>query len=103
MTDAAVATNGLKALQVAGEFTTEVALDHPFVLRDNVENLIELLLRKGFSAGIRMDAGFGDHLISTDRTDAVDVTEGIRDFLLRGNFYTEETWHRECMLVGLLW
>jgi hypothetical protein len=27
------------------------------------------------------------------RTDTVDVTEGERDFLLRGNFDAEETWH----------
>jgi hypothetical protein len=36
---------------------------------------------------------FLNELIGPCGTDAVDITEGVRDFLLRGNFYAEETRH----------
>jgi len=37
MADAAVAIDGLEALQVAGDFTAEIALHHPLVVGDDVE------------------------------------------------------------------
>ena len=43
MADATVAVDGLEALQIAGNLAAEVALEHPLVLGDEVEDLVELL------------------------------------------------------------
>lgn len=93
MTDATVAVDRLEALQVAGDFTAEIALNHPLVLGDDVEDLVELFFRQRVSALVRIDTGFFDDLVRALRADAVNITEGDRDFLFRGDFYTEETWH----------
>ena len=50
-------------------------------------------MRIGDHAEIRVDAGFSNDLVGADRADAVNVTERERDFLLRRDFYTEETRH----------
>jgi hypothetical protein len=91
--DTTVAVDGLQALQIASEFTTEVTFNDPLVLSDDVENLVELLLGQVLSAHVRIKANLGDNLIGAAGADTVNVTEGERDFLLRGDFNTEETWH----------
>ena len=88
-----IAIDGLKALQVAGDFAAEVTLEHPFVLGDEVKDLVELLFGKVRSAHVGIEPGFLDQEIGAGGPDAVDVTEGVRDFLLRGNIDAEETWH----------
>lgn len=93
MADATIAVDGLQALEITGELTTKVTLDDPLVLSDDVKDLVELLLGQILSAHIRIKADLSDNLIGTARADAVNITEGERDFLLRGDFYTEETWH----------
>jgi hypothetical protein len=93
MTDAAVTIDGLEALEVTGEFAAEVTLHHPLVLGDDVEDFVELLLGKILGAHVSVETGLGDDLVGALRADAVDVTEGVRDFLFRGNFNTKETWH----------
>jgi hypothetical protein len=44
-------------------------------------------------AEVGIDADFFDDKVSPLGTDTVDVTERERDFLLRGDFDAEETWH----------
>jgi hypothetical protein len=58
-----------------------------------VEDLVELLLSEILRAHVGVETRFFDEEIGPRGADAVDVTEGIRDFLFRGNIYTEETWH----------
>ena len=91
--NATVAIDRLEALQVAGDFAAEIALNHPLVLGDDVKDLVELFFRERIGALIRIDTGFLDDLVRALRANAVNVTEGDRDFLFRGDFYTEETWH----------
>jgi hypothetical protein len=66
-----------------------------------VENLVELLLRQRFGALLGRDGGFNKNLVGAGGTNSVNVAEGIRDFLFRGDFNTEETWHG-WIVVGLL-
>jgi len=93
MADATVAVDRLEAFQVTGDFATEVTLKHPLVLGDDVKDFIELLFREILSPHVGIQAALFDKQIGARGADAVDVTEGIRDFLFRGDFYTEETWH----------
>ena len=97
MADATVAIDGLETLQVGGDLAAEVALDHPFVLRDDVEDLVELLLSEVLGPHGGIEAGLLDDSGRHGRPDAVDVAERVRDLLLRWNFYTEEAWH------GFVW
>ena len=93
MADATVAVDGLEALQIAGDLAAEVTLEHPLVLGDEVEDLVELLFGEVLRPHVGIQSGLFDEEIGPRGTDAVDVTEGVRDFLFRGDFYTEETWH----------
>ncbi len=93
MADAAVAIDRLEALQIAGDVAAQIAFDHPLVLGDDVEDLVELFLSQILGAHVGVEPSLLDDLVGARGADAVDVTEGERDFLLRGDFYTEETWH----------
>ena len=71
----------------------KIALHHPLVLGDDVEDLVELLLGQVLGPHVGVEAGLLDDLVGPVRADAVDVAEGVRDFFLRGDFYTEEARH----------
>ena len=93
MANATVAVDRLEAFQVSGDFAAEVTLEHPLVLGNDMQNFVELLFREILCPHVGIQAALFDEQIGTRGADAVDVTEGIRDFLFRGDFYTEETWH----------
>ena len=93
MTNAPVAVDRLETLQIRGDFAAKVTLKHPLVLGDDVENFIQLLFGEILSAHVGVEPRFFDESIRPRGADAVDVTEGVRDFLFRGDFYTEETRH----------
>lgn len=98
MANATVAVDCLEAFQIGCDFAPEITFKHPFVLGDDVENLVELLFGQVLSAHVGIEPRFFDEGIRPRGADAVDVTEGVRDFLFRGDFYTEETRH---MWLGL--
>ena len=91
--DATVAVDCLQPLQIARDLTAKVTLQHPFVLGDQVEDLVQLLFGQILSTHVRIEARFLHEQVGPGGPDAVDVTEGVRDFLLRGNFDAEETRH----------
>ena len=93
MANATIAIDRLEALQITRDLAAKVTLKHPFVLGDDVEDFVQLLLGEVLRPHVGIQATLLDEQIGTGGTDAVDVTEGIRDFLFRGDFYTEETWH----------
>jgi len=93
MADATVAIDRLEALQVRGNFAAKVTLEHPFVFGDDMEDLVELFFREILSPHVGIQACFFNELVGARGAYAVDITEGVRDFLFRGDFYTEETWH----------
>ena len=93
MTDATVAINRLQALQVRRNLATKITLQHPLVLGDDLEDFVQLLLREVLRAHVRVQAGLLDQEVGARGPNAVDITEGVRDFFLRGDFNTEETWH----------
>jgi hypothetical protein len=84
MADATVAIDSLKTLQVAGDFAAEITLNHPLVVGDNVEDLVELFLGKILGAHVGIEPGGVDDEIGTGGANAVDVPEGESDFLFGG-------------------
>lgn len=88
-----VAVNRLKALQIRRNFAAKITFEHPFVLSDDVKDFVELLFSEILSAHVGVEPRFLYERIRPRRADAVDITQGERDFLFRGDFYTEETRH----------
>ena len=93
MANATVAIDRLKALEIGGVVATKIAFNDPLVIGDHVEDFIELFFAQILGAEVGIDADFFDDNVSALGTDTVNVTEGERDFLLRGDFDAEETWH----------
>jgi hypothetical protein len=93
VTDATVAIDGLQALQVAGDVTAEIALHHPLVVGDDVENLVELLLGQVRGAHVGIETGGRDDEVGPRGANAVDIPEGESDLLFGGEFNAEETRH----------
>ena len=93
MTNTAIAIDRLQTLQIRGELAAKITLQHPFVLGDDVKYLVELLFRKILSPHVGIQTSFFNEQVGARGADAIDITEGKRDFLFRGDFYTEETWH----------
>ena len=94
MANATVAIDRLKALQVAHELAAQITLNHPLIFSDDVKNFVQLLFTESFCTGVGINTDFFNDQVGADRTDSVNITEGKRDFLLRGNINTENTWHR---------
>ena len=88
-----VAVDRLKALQIGRNITAKVTFEYPFVLGDDLQDFVELLFSEILSAHVGVEPGFLDERIRPRGADAVDITQGERDFLFRGDFYTEETRH----------
>ena len=82
-------------LDVGLDVAAEVALEHPLVVGDEVQDLVQLLLGQVLRPHVGVQARFLNELIGPRGPDPVDVTQGVRDFLLRGNFNAEETRHDE--------
>ena len=98
MADTTVAVDRLKALQIGRDFTAKITFEHPFVLSDDVKDFVKLLFSEILSAHVGVEPGFLDERIRPRGADAVDITQGERDFLFRGDFYTEETRHIELLV-----
>ena len=80
-----------RRFQVAGDVAAEVTLDHPLVIGDDVEDLVQLLLGEVRGAHVGIEAGGRDDEVGPGRTNTVDIPEGISDFLFGGEFNAEET------------
>src|SRR6478736_6207345 len=93
VTDDAVAIDGLEALQIAGDLTTEITLHHPLVVGDDMENLVQLLFGQIRSAHVGIETGGLDDEIGPRGTNTVDIPERVSDLLFGGKFDAEETRH----------
>ena len=88
-----VTVDRLETLQICGVVTPQITLNHPLVISDHMQDFVELLFGEILGAGIGVEPDLLDNQIGPLRSDAVDVTERERDFLFRGYFDAEETWH----------
>lgn len=98
MTESTVTTDGLEALEIAGDFTTKITLNHPLVLHDAIKNLIQLLFGEFTRTHICVEARLSNDLIGPLGTDAINVAKRIGKLLLRWNINTKYTWHNSKVL-----
>ena len=91
--DTTVAVDRLETLQICGVVTPQITLNDPLVISDHMQDFIELLFGEILGARIGVEPDLLNNQIGPLRPDAVDVTERERDFLFRGYFDAEETWH----------
>ena len=99
MTNAAIAIDGLQALEIALNFPAEIAFDDDLLRADRLDDVVELFRRQAFRAGVRIHVGLFEHFLREARADAVDVRQGRFDAFVAGNFNTEKAGHESC-LVG---
>ena len=89
MTNPAVAVDRLKALEIALEFTTQIAFDDDLVRSDRLNDVVDLFRRKILRPRVRVDIGVLQHFLRETWSDAVDVRQGSFDSLISGNFDSE--------------
>jgi len=84
--DAAITVDCLQAFQVTLNFATQIAFDLDLVVRDCVNDLIQLLRRKIFRAQVWIDIGLLENAPGCGKPDSVNVGERRLDAFLRWNF-----------------
>ena len=86
MPDAAIAIDRLQALQIALHFAAQIALDRDLVVRDRMNDLVDLLRASGLSPAVRIDVGLLEDAPGGARADAVDVGQRRFDAFVGGDF-----------------
>ena len=89
MADSTVALDGLEALEVTTDFPAQVTLNEDAFLDDGFGNLVQLFLVQVPCADIRIQTGILDQAISNSGPNSVDITEGIWELFVPGNFDTQ--------------
>jgi len=89
MTNPAVTINRLEALQIALNFTAQIAFDRELIVRNRVNDFVELLWRQIFRAQIRIDTGLLKDPLRSAQTDSVNVSQRRFDAFVRWNFYSK--------------
>src|SRR5262249_59910780 len=87
--DAAIRIDRLQAFQVALHFATEIAFDLDLVVRDGVNDFVQLLRRKIFRANVRVDVRLLENSPGCAKADSVNVSERRFDALVCWNFNSE--------------
>jgi len=100
MADAAIAIDGLEALEVGLQLAAQIAFNRELARGDGVDDLVELLGGQILGADVRIDIGLLEDAERGARANAVDVRKRRGNALVAGNFNAEESWHNGC-LVGL--
>jgi hypothetical protein len=75
MANSTVTINCLQTLQIALDFTAQVALNQHFITGDRLNDLVDLLRRKVFGAQIGINVCLLKDLLRGARPDAVNVGE----------------------------
>jgi hypothetical protein len=87
--DAAIRINRLQTFQVTLHVATEVAFNLDLVVRDGVNDFVQLLRRKVFRPNVRVNVGLLEDAPGCAKADSVDVSERRFDSLVRWNFNSE--------------
>ncbi len=93
MTHASITFDTLKAFQVHADFAAKIALDDVFAILDGMHNLRKLRFGQVLCADARIDLRLRKDVLRIARPDAVNITQGDVDALLRRYFYANDTSH----------
>jgi len=80
----AIAIYRLEALQVGRDIAAQITLDHIFQIVDDRSDFINVFLRQFSSPQARIKTGFRHHAISASWSDAIEITERVRQRLVTG-------------------
>ena len=86
MPDTAITIDRLQALQVALHIAAQIAFDLDFVVRDRVNDLVQLLRRQLFRPQIRVDVRLLQNPLGCAQADSINVSKRRLDALLCWNF-----------------
>ena len=89
MSNATVAINRLQTLQVALQFPAQIAFDQMLVVRDGVNDVVQLLRSEVLRTQIRIVIGLLQHALERRRTTAVNVVTGYLAPLFGAHFNPE--------------
>jgi hypothetical protein len=85
MPNTAVTIDSLQALQITLHFTPQITFDRDFVVRDSVNNFVQLLRGKIFGAEIWINIRLLENTFRCTPADAVNVGKGRFNAFLRGD------------------
>ena len=86
MPDAAIRIDRLETFQISLHFAAQIAFNLDLVVRDCVNDLVQLLRRKVFCAQIRIDIGLLENAFGCAESNPLNVSERDLDAFLRWNF-----------------
>jgi len=89
MTLAAVTIDRLQTFQISLNLAAKIALDLEFVVRDRVNDLVDLLRRQLVSAQVRIDVRLLENSARSRRADPINVSQRRFDAFIRWNFNSE--------------
>jgi hypothetical protein len=90
---ATVRFNRLKALQVLGDFATEITFALPTFANDEVYNLIQLFFAEFACAHLWAEAKNLTNLHGTERSDAINIAKGVFYLLVVRDIDAENAGH----------
>ena len=94
MPDPAITVDRLEPLQIALRFPAQIALDRDFVVRDRVNDLVDLLRRKVFRAQVRIDVRLFEDPLRSRRSNPVNVSQRRFDAFIGWYFNSQKSWHK---------
>jgi hypothetical protein len=89
MADPAVTLDRLEALEITTNIPAQVTLYEDAFLDDGFGNFVQLFLVQVLGTDIRIQTGILDQAISNSWPNSVDITEGIWELFVPGNFDTQ--------------
>jgi len=89
VTAAAITIDRLQTFQIALHVSAQIALDLDLVVRDRVNDLIQLLGRKIFGPDVWIDIRLLENALRSAKTDSVDIRQRYLDAFVCWNFNSE--------------
>ena len=86
MTDAAIRIDSLQTFQIALYVATQIAFDLDLVIRDRVDDLIQLLRHKIFRTDVWIDIRLLENAPRSAKTNSVDIRQRYLDAFVCWNF-----------------
>jgi hypothetical protein len=86
MPDAAIRINRLQTFQVTLHIATQITFDLDLVVRDRVNDFVQLLRRKVFRSQIWIDIGLLENAPGCVKADSIDISKGRFDAFVCWNF-----------------
>src|SRR4051794_19485221 len=102
MPNPAITIDGLEPFQVALRFPAKVPFDRDLVVRDRVNDLVDLLRREVLGPQVPINIRLLENAFRRRRPDAVNVGKRRFDAFVRRYFNSQKSWHKVLSLALLV-